>query len=87
MKPQFTKLDENTLQITTTVTPEEVVQTYVYDDLVSILTSLQGQKDDFNTDIDQKIADAQANVDAADGLGIVPVIQVNTGILSREVAQ
>lgn len=76
MKPTFTKVDANTLQITTDVTPQQVVATYVYDDLVTILADLQSQKDAFNVDIDQKIADAQANVDAANTLGIVAVTEI-----------
>lgn len=73
MPKQFAKLDANTLQITTVVTPPTVVATYVYNDLVAALANLQAQKDAFNTDIDQKIADAQANVDAANNLGLVAV--------------
>lgn len=68
---QYTKLDNHTLQITEQVTPPVQVSTYVYDDLVSAVTTLQTQKTVFNTDIDQKIADAQALVTEADNLGIV----------------
>lgn len=88
MKATFAKIDANTIQITTMVVPQEVVQTYVYDDLVSILTGLQAQKDAFNTDIDQKIADAQANLDAADGLDIValPVLARPVLTTSQQIA-
>lgn len=71
--PKFTKLDANRLQITKEIVPETIISDYTYDDLVTTVANLQAQKDSFNTDIDQKIADAQANVDAADNLGIVAV--------------
>lgn len=71
MPKGFAKLDANTLEITKTVVPQTIVETYTYDDLAALVTNLQAQKDAFNADIDSQIADAQANVDAANDLGIV----------------
>lgn len=73
MSKQYEKLDDNTLQITKEVITPAIVETYVYDDLVSKLSTLQAQKDAFNADIDQQIADAQADVDAANSFNLVSV--------------
>lgn len=84
MEPQFAKLNANTIQITKEVVPATVVETYVYNDLVHTLATLQQQKDDFNAQIDQQIADAQANVDAADQLGIEAVVDPTQTIASSQ---
>lgn len=73
MSKQYAKLDDNTLQITKEVITPAIVETYVYDDLVSKLSTLQAQKDAFNADVDQQIADAQADVDAANSFNLVSV--------------
>lgn len=71
---QYAKLDDHTLQITVQENPPVEVSTYIYDDLVSAVTALQAQKTAFNTDIDAKIASAQALVTEADTLGIVSAL-------------
>lgn len=71
--PQYTKLDDNTLLITVTpkVTPQ--VSTYKFDDLVANVQNLKDAKAASDASFDSQIADAQALVDAATGLGIVSV--------------
>lgn len=68
---QFSKLDDNTLQITDDVVIKPAVSTYLYNDLIAMRDSLVNQKSSFDKIQDGKIASAQALVDAADSLGIV----------------
>ena len=72
MTPQITKLDANTILITTQpATPAPVITTYVYDDLVANLANLKSDLDAFTSAQNVKIAAAQALIDSADGLGVV----------------
>lgn len=76
----FQKIDDNTLEIIeTTVFDNEIKNsTYVYNDLVTARDNLIAQKASSNADFDQKIADAQAVIDEANNLGIIPVVLVET---------
>lgn len=74
MPKQFAKIDANTVQITEQVTPSVVVSTYIYNDLVAQRDALVAQKTAINATIDQQIADINANITGADGLGIVAAV-------------
>lgn len=73
MEPEYEKLDANTLKITKEVTPAIEVSTYIYNDLVSMLGTLQAEKTSYNQEVDAKIAELQSHIDAADSLGIKAV--------------
>lgn len=71
MNPTYTKLDANTLEISTQTVPVTQTNTYTYDQLTGMVAALQAQKDAYNSNMDAQITAAQALVTEADSLGIV----------------
>lgn len=72
MAKEYTKADNNTLKITDT-TPNTVVETYMYQDLISKRNDLITSRDSLVDSFNKQIATIQADIDAADQLQIVAV--------------
>lgn len=71
MTPTYTKVDANTLQVSTQTVPVTDTISYTYDQLTGMVAALQAQKDAYNSNMDAQITAAQALVTEADSLGIV----------------
>lgn len=73
MSKQYSKIDDNTIQISEVV-PQVVVSTFIYNDLVARVDNLKSDLANYTDKKNQEIADAQADVDAATQLQIVSLV-------------
>jgi hypothetical protein len=73
------KIDDNTIEITQTITSDPIVttQTYQLDFLISQKASIQKSKDDFDALRDAELAECEAILVSMDELGIVTKVIVD----------